>query len=231
MERLKGQLIMHIIIVAMLAISAIQESVDKQPDASTTPTTTSRVVEMEVAEDVEKELSSTEVQEENAEATEAETVEIAIEQSETEAMSTTEAEPERSTYPEFAYSRDWDSDDVHLLAKIAMAEAEGEDVRTKTLVILTVLNRVRSDDFPDTIEEVIFEECKGVYQFSPVMPGGRWWTTEPNEECYEAVEIVKTMTYDYSEGALYFESCSNEDNWHSRNLECLYESDGMRFYK
>lgn len=29
----------------------------------------------------------------------------------------------------------------------------------------------------------------------------------------------------------YFENCTDEDNWHSRNLEYLYESEGIRFYK
>lgn len=130
------------------------------------------------------------------------------------------------TYPEFTYSKDWSAKDSYLLAKIAMAEAEGCNIRTKTLVIMTVLNRVWSDEFPDTIEEVIFQEN----QFSPIN-NGRWDRIEPNEDCYEAVKIVMEAKYDYSGGATYFESCNNEDNWHCRNLEFLYESDGLRFYK
>ena len=39
------------------------------------------------------------------------------------------------------------------------------------------------------------------------------------------------VKYDYSGGATYFENCADEDNWHSRNLEFLYESEGIRFYK
>lgn len=39
-------------------------------------------------------------------------------------------------------SLDWDVDDSYRLAKIAMAEAEGEDTEGKALVILVVLNRV-----------------------------------------------------------------------------------------
>ena len=45
-----------------------------------------------------------------------------------------------------------------------MAEAESEDTEGKALVMLVVLNRVWDDEFPDTIEEVIFQ--KG--QFSPI---------------------------------------------------------------
>lgn len=129
-------------------------------------------------------------------------------------------------YPEFTYSKDWSVEDSYLLAKIAMAEAEGCNTRTKTLIIMCVLNRVWSDEFPDTIEEVIFQEN----QFSPI-DNGRWDRVEPNEDCWEAVKIVMEAKYDYSGGATYFESCDNEDNWHSRNLEYLYESEGIRFYK
>ena len=55
-------------------------------------------------------------------------------------------------------SMDWDTEDAYLLEKIAMAEAEGEGVEGKALVMLVVLNRVWSDRFPDTIEEVIFRD-------------------------------------------------------------------------
>jgi len=81
------------------------------------------------------------------------------------------------------------------------------------------------------IEEVIKEKHNGVYQFSPLTQGGSWYNTEPTEEAYIAVENVLNSMYDYSGGALYFESCEDEDNWHSRNLEFLYQSEDMRFYK
>ena len=136
------------------------------------------------------------------------------------------SEIEVDYYPEFTYSKDWSAQESYLLARIAMAEAEGCNTQTKTLIIMCVLNRVWSDEFPDTIEEVIFQEN----QFSPI-DNGRWDRVEPNEDCYEAVKVVMEAKYDYSGGATYFESCADEDNWHSRNLEYLYESGGIRFYK
>lgn len=136
------------------------------------------------------------------------------------------SEIEVDYYPEFTYSKDWSAKESYLLARIAMAEAEGCNTQTKTLIIMCVLNRVWSDEFPDTIEEVIFQEN----QFSPI-DNGRWDRVEPNEDCYEAVKIVMEAKYDYSDGATYFENCADEDNWHSRNLEFLYESEGIRFYK
>lgn len=136
------------------------------------------------------------------------------------------SEIEVDYYPEFTYSKDWSAKESYLLARIAMAEAEGCNTQTKTLIIMCVLNRVWSDEFPNTIEEVIFQEN----QFSPI-DNGRWDRVEPNEDCYEAVKVVMEAKYDYSGGATYFESCDDEDNWHSRNLEFLYESEGIRFYK
>lgn len=136
------------------------------------------------------------------------------------------SEAEVDYYPEFTYSKDWSAKESYLLARIAMAEAEGCNTQTKTLIIMCVLNRVWSDEFPNTIEEVIFQEN----QFSPI-DNGRWDRVEPNEDCYEAVKVVMEAKYDYSGGATYFENCADEDNWHSRNLEFLYESEGIRFYK
>lgn len=57
--------------------------------------------------------------------------------------------------------------DRYLLALIAMAEAEGESELGKRLVIDTVLNRVDSCEFPNTIYEVIYQKN----QFSSISYG------------------------------------------------------------
>lgn len=126
-------------------------------------------------------------------------------------------------------SRDWDADESYLLAKIAMAEAEGEDTVGKALVVMTVLNRVLSDCFPGTIEEVIMEEHGGTYQFSVVRTGGRWWRVEPDADCYAAVDMV-ARGWDESLGALYFES-NGGSAWHQRNLEFLFRHGNHNFYR
>lgn len=114
-------------------------------------------------------------------------------------------------------SMDWDSDDAYRLAKIAMAEAESEDTEGKALVMLVVLNRVWSDEFPDTIEDVIFQ--KG--QFSPIS-NGRYDEVEPDEDCYRALQLIQTGGWDESHGATYFESKS-DSTWHSENLTFLFK--------
>ena len=120
-------------------------------------------------------------------------------------------------------------EEEYLLAKLAMAEAEGEDLKGKAFVMLVVLNRVNDDEFPDTIKEVIFQESDGTYQFSPI-GDGRFFKQEPSDECYEALELIKTG-YDESKGAFYFTSIKEQSTWHSRNLDFLFEHGGHLFYK
>lgn len=125
------------------------------------------------------------------------------------------------------------NNDDYLLAKIAMAEAEGESTETKALIIATVINRTKSENtcFPNNVYDVLYQKVNDTYQFSP-MGNGRWERVEPSEDCWLALELAKTEELTKkSNGALYFESCSNQDNWHSRNLKFLYQSDSMRFYK
>lgn len=47
--------------------------------------------------------------------------------------------------------------EIDLMALVTMAEAEGEPEYGKRLVIDTILNRVDSEHFPDTIKEVIYQ--------------------------------------------------------------------------
>ncbi len=58
-------------------------------------------------------------------------------------------------------------EDVELIALVTMAEAEGECEEGKRLVIDTVLNRVDSEHFPDTVHEVVYQKN----QFSSMWNG------------------------------------------------------------
>ena len=117
-------------------------------------------------------------------------------------------------------SMDWDKDDSYLLCKIAMAEAESEGVKGKALVMLVVLNRVWSDEFPDTIEEVIFQKN----QFSPVA-NGRYDAVEPDEECYEALKLIQVDHWNESQDALYFESKSGKIHIFGNGVACDYSEE------
>lgn len=57
--------------------------------------------------------------------------------------------------------------DIELIALVTMAEAEGECEDGKRLVIDTILNRVDSDSFPNTVHEVVYQPS----QFSSMWNG------------------------------------------------------------
>ena len=68
----------------------------------------------------------------------------------------------------------WNNKDSDILLRIAMAEAEGEGTEGKALVMKVVLNRVESREFPNSIEDVVFQPG----QFEPVLDDGRYWNVE-----------------------------------------------------
>lgn len=133
-------------------------------------------------------------------------------------------------YQPTQWTMDLSEDDVYYLAKIVKCEAGVCSMETKIRCALVVLNRVHSEDFPNSVYDVIMQSYNGVYQFSPVMPGGTWHTLEPDAECYEAVEYAMSMQYDISRGATYFEATGSDSVWHQQALEQVCESDGVRFY-
>lgn len=122
-----------------------------------------------------------------------------------------------------------DTYDAMMLMKIAMAEAEGEGVEGKAMVMAVILNRVKSDDFENAIDAVIFEKTNGVYQFSP-LADGRFNEVKPDTECHLALAAIERGEYDDID-ALYFENKNLKDTWQSKNCEYLYTVGNHKFYK
>lgn len=49
-------------------------------------------------------------------------------------------------------------EDAQLLMKVAQAEAGNQGITGQWLVMCVVLNRVESEDFPNTVKEVVYQE-------------------------------------------------------------------------
>jgi len=81
----------------------------------------------------------------------------------------------------------YSADDVWWLSKIIHAEAQGEPFNGKIAVGEVVLNRVASDEFPDTIYAVIFDRTHGV-QFTPTVNGAIH--AEPGLDSIIAAKLV-----------------------------------------
>lgn len=122
--------------------------------------------------------------------------------------------------------------DYDALLRIVEAEAGCEDETGKLLVANVVLNRVKDEAFPDTIEQVILQKENGTTQFSPVSSGS-FYSVEVTEE---TVEIVNRALCgeDVSQGALYFAArkYANPEKmkWFDRNLTFLFEHGGHEFF-
>ncbi len=125
------------------------------------------------------------------------------------------------------------SKEMKMLERIVQAEAGGEDMVGKILIVNVVMNRVFSKDFPDTIKDVIFQKEDGEYQFSPVS-SDRFWALSISEETKEAVERALDGE-DYSKGALYFvarkKSNTKSVKWFDEHLDRLFKHGGHEFYK
>lgn len=76
-----------------------------------------------------------------------------------ETISIVVEEPEESVIEvtEEIYEPLMSNEDIELIALVTMAEAEGECEDGKRLVIDTILNRVDSEHFPDTVYEVVYQ--------------------------------------------------------------------------
>lgn len=138
-----------------------------------------------------------------------------------------EVVPIPTNIPETSHSKKqvtFSKKDAYLLMKIAMAEAEDEDIEGKSLVMRVVLNRVKNKEFPNSIRRVIYQER----QFSPIA-NGRFDRVEPNEDCQKALNMISEDGWDESRGALYFESKS-DSTWHEDNLQFLFRHGRHYFY-
>lgn len=123
-------------------------------------------------------------------------------------------------------------EDYEVLLRIVEAEAGGEDAEGKMLVAGVILNRVESEQFPNTIKEVVFQKSNGVTQFSPVSDGK-----------YEKVQVTKDTVVavnevlggkDITQGALYFAARKYADpermRWFDENLAYLFSHGGHEFF-
>lgn len=115
--------------------------------------------------------------------------------------------------------------ELEMLQKIAIAEAKCDGIDGMSYVVRVILNRVRSERFPDSIEKVITQNG----QFSTVR-NGSYARSIPDKDSFEA--CFKAILFLDDNDALFFENDNGKKStWHSRNLEYLFEYKHHKFYK
>jgi len=118
-------------------------------------------------------------------------------------------------------------DEVYWLSRIIEAEAGGEPFRGKVAVGEVILNRVESDEFPDTIWGVIFDDEFGV-QFEPVSNGTIYNT--PSNESIKAAKTALSGS-NYIGDCLYFLNPTiASSNWITKNREFYTTINNHDFY-
>lgn len=114
----------------------------------------------------------------------------------------------------------------HLLERLVEAEAKGESLTGKIAVANVVLNRVKSDKFPDTITEVIMQDG----QFSPVINGSI--NNMPSKDSILAVKKAVDEGYKvFGSDVLYF--CNKkiaQNQWIAENKKVAMTIGNHTFY-
>lgn len=119
--------------------------------------------------------------------------------------------------PTFPEAEDiYEYEDLYWLSRIISAEARGEPFIGQLAVGTVVINRTRSNYYPDTIYEVIFDKVGGT-QFTPASTGSVY--REPTESSVIAAKLC-LEGYSLDDGILFFFNSSiAAGSWITSNRE------------
>ena len=121
----------------------------------------------------------------------------------------------------------YDGDALYWLSRIIAAEAKSEPFRGQLAVGNVVLNRVDSQQYPNTIYQVIFDKQYGV-QFTPTVNGTIY--AAPTADAVRAAKIC-LEGYTLSDRILYFfNPAIAQSHWISQNCTYAFRIGGHVFY-
>lgn len=122
--------------------------------------------------------------------------------------------------PEIIYN--FDNYSKKLLLEVGYAEAGNQGVDGIGLVMQVIENRLESDRFPDTVEDIL-------YQKNQFATASYLSSVTPTDDCYTAYDkFIRGEYKDDCQGATYFSSESN--GWHDHNLKLLFQYKDHKFY-
>jgi len=116
------------------------------------------------------------------------------------------ATPTVSEAPAATYS----ASDLDLLSRLIMAETQSESYDAKVAVGAVVMNRVKSNLFPNTINDVIYQTISGYVQFTPVSNG--WINNPANSDSIKAAKEALSGV-DSTNGALFYFDNTTTNTW------------------
>lgn len=104
----------------------------------------------------------------------------------------------------------WTDEDLYWLSRIISAESQGECLAGQIAVGNVVCNRAASNEFPNTIKEVIFD-TKDCVQFEPV--SNRTVYNEPTEQSVLAAQLVLAGANTVGDSMYFFAPALSEGLW------------------
>lgn len=122
----------------------------------------------------------------------------------------------------------YSQDDLYWLARIIEAEAGAEPYNGKVAVGNVILNRVKSNEFPNTIYGVIFEYYGSIPQFSPVADGTIYNT--PSEESMNAAKDALNGAKPVGNSTYFFNPAKAAGSWIVKNKTYVTRISGHTFY-
>lgn len=124
-------------------------------------------------------------------------------------------------------ARSYDTEDLYWLSRVISAESRGESLEGQIAVGNVVLNRVRSAEFPDSVQAVVFDRKDGV-QFEPVSNGSIYDTPTPRSMIAAKAALAGT---DIVGDCLYFYAPALSQGTWIRSNRTYYTTIGChRFY-
>lgn len=119
--------------------------------------------------------------------------------------------------------------DLYWLSRLIHAEAEAEPYKGKVAVGNVVLNRVKSNQFSNTVKGVIFEYYKGIPQFSPVAEGTIYNT--PSQESIQAAKDALNGVRPVGSATYFFNPDKAKAKWIVENKTYVMRIGNHVFYK
>lgn len=112
------------------------------------------------------------------------------------------------------FGKSYSETDLYWLSRIIYAEARGESYKGKVAVGNTVLNRVKSTDFPDTVKGVIFDTKYGT-QYTPVANGTIYNT--PDASCINAAKDALSGVNYIGDCMYFYNPRKSTSSWITKN--------------
>ncbi len=129
----------------------------------------------------------------------------------------------------YSISNNTYSTNLYWLSRIIHAEAGAEPYRGKVAVGSVVLNRVKSNLFPNTVKGIIFDYDQGIPQFCPVEEGTIYNT--PSAESVQAAKDALNGVKPVGNSTYFFNPSKSSGQWIVNNKAYVTRIGNHVFYR